>query len=184
MQQRQEQIGVRVAAIVRRGVGHGLARLVVLAVALALIGAGSPRGTAPVAAQPPELDTAFSDTTIDTLGYPEVAIEVGPDGVTAPSTLAEGYHLVSFSAVEPYVAYLDFMQPPAGLDDAEALELALAAARDDLVQPGWVYAGGNNNFEVGVPVKFVVYLAAGEYRLAASSYELAEGPRRSCASSR
>lgn len=139
---------------------------VFLALLLALTGVAS----LPVAAQEPNVDTAFSDEIIDTLGYPELAVAVGPDGVDAPASVAEGYYLVTLSAVEPYVAYVDFMQPPAGLSDDEATELALAAARDDLAQPGWVYAGGSNTFDLGVPAKFVIYLAAGEYRIAASYY--------------
>lgn len=161
-----------ISAVARRGARLGLARLAVFAVVLALIGT---RGAAPVAAQQPLIDNAASETMIDTLGYPEIAIEVGPDGVVAPATVAEGFYLISLAAVEPYVAYLDFMQPPVGLSEAEALELAQATARDDLAQPGWIYAGGSNTFEVGVPVKFVIYLAAGDYQIAASYYLLEEG---------
>ncbi len=126
----------------------------------------------PASAQPMEVDTSQSDEIIDTLGYPEIEIAAGPDGFTAPDTLAAGLYLVTLSAPEPYVAYVDIMQPPAGLSDDEALELAQAAAQNDLAQPGWVYAGGNNTFEPGVPVKFIVSLAPGEYRIAASYYEL------------
>lgn len=147
-------------------------RLFALLAALALLGVVAPS----VSAQgDQQIDTAFSETIIDTLGYPEIEIEVGPDGVTAPSTVEEGYYLVSLAAVEPYSVYIDFMQPPAGLSEEEATELALAAARDDLAQEGWVYAGGSNTFETGVPVKFVIYLAAGEYQIAASYYALEEG---------
>jgi hypothetical protein len=142
---------------------------------LALLFALTGLAARPVAAQQPTVDDSFSDEIIDTLGYPELAITVGPDGVDAPTSVAEGYYQVTLLAVEPYVAYLNFMQPPAGLSDEEATELALAAARDDLAQEGWVYAGGNNTFEQGVPVKFLIYLAAGEYRIAASYYMLEGG---------
>ncbi len=108
------------------------------------------------------------------LGYPEVEISVGPDGVTAPSTLAAGTYLIRFSSAPGYSGYLNFMQPPAGLSDEETTELALAAARDDLAQEGWVYAGGNNTFEEGVPALFVIDLAPGEYRIAASYYGFEE----------
>jgi hypothetical protein len=146
----------------------GLARLAVLMTILGLFAAVG----LPASAQPMEVDTAQSEEVIDTLGYPEIEITAGPDGVTAPDTLAAGHYLVTLSAPEPYVAYVDFMQPPAGLSDDEALELAQAAAQQDLAQHGWVYAGGNNTFETGVPVKFIVALAPGEYRIAASYYEL------------
>ena len=72
------------------------------------------------------------------------------------------------TTADGYAAYVDFMQPPAGLTEEEATELALAAAREDLAQEGWVYAGGNNTF--GEPVSFIVDLAPGEYRIAASYY--------------
>jgi hypothetical protein len=123
---------------------------------------------APVAAQ--EIDPAFSDEKLRDLGYPVVQIHVGPDGVEAPSTLEEGYYLIEFSSEGEYSGYLDFMVPPPGLSQDEATELALAAARDDLVQPGWRYFGGANTFEVGVPVVFAIYLAPGEYQVAASYY--------------
>ncbi|MDP9472790.1 MAG: hypothetical protein M3Q71_19355 [Chloroflexota bacterium] len=122
-----------------------------------------------------QLDNAFSDEIIGTLGYPEIEIEVSPEGVKAPSTLTAGYYLVTLSAPDPYVAYLDFMQPPAGLDEKTATELALAAAREDLAQEGWVYAGGNNTFDVGVPVSFIIQLVPGEYQIAASYYLPEEG---------
>jgi hypothetical protein len=125
--------------------------------------------TAPAAAQQ-QIDSSFSDTIIPTLGYPEVEISVGPEGVTAPSTLAAGTYLIRFSSASGYSGYLNFMQPPAGLSEEEATQLALAAASEDLVQQGWVYAGGNNTFEDNVPVTFLIDLAPGEYRVAASYY--------------
>ncbi len=123
---------------------------------------------ASVAAQ--DIDTAFSEEKLRDLGYPVVQIHVGPDGVEAPSTLEAGYYLIEFSSEGEYSGYLDFMIPPDGLTDDEATEQALMAARDDLVQPGWQYAGGTNTFEQGVPVTFAIYLAPGEYQIAASYY--------------
>ncbi len=117
-----------------------------------------------------QVDNSFSNEIIGTLGYPEIEIEVSPEGVKAPSTLTAGYYLVTISAPDPYVAYVDFMQPPAGLDEETATELALAAAREDLAQEDWVYAGGNNTFDVGEPVSFIIQLAPGEYQIAASYY--------------
>jgi hypothetical protein len=136
--------------------------LPVMIVAMLLATAG------PIAAQQPQIDTAQSDQILTTLGLPEIAVSVGPDGVEAPDSLAAGRYLVTLSAAEPYVAYVDFMRPPAGLTPEEEHDLALAAAGEDLAQHDWVYVGGNNTFDVGVPVRFVVELAAGEYRIAAS----------------
>lgn len=138
--------------------------LLVLAL-LCLIGASSP-----IAAQDEQVDSSFSDTIISSLGFPEIEISVGPDGVEAPSSLAAGTYLVRFSSASGYSGYLNFMQPPDGLSEEEATELALAAASEDLAQEGWVYAGGNNTFEEGVPVSFLIDLAPGEYQIAASYY--------------
>ncbi len=122
------------------------------------------------AASAQDIDVAFGDTKLRELGYPEVKIHVGPDGVDAPSTLEAGFYLVSLSSKGNYSGYMDIMQPPAGLDEETATELALAAGRDDLAQPGWTYVGGTNTFEKGVPVSFAVYLKPGQYSIAASYY--------------
>jgi hypothetical protein len=145
-----------------------LGRLVTLA---ALFGAS----LAPTAAQDERPDAEPSDGIVTSFGYPKLPIEVGPDGIVAPTILPAGFYLVVFSAVEPFVGYLNFMQPPADLGEDEATELALDAAREDLVQEGWVYAGGSSTFAPGVPVKFVIHLAAGEYQIAASYADLAAG---------
>ncbi len=79
-------------------------------------------------------------------------------------------HLVLLSSESDYAGYMDIVQPPAGLDEKTATELALAAGRDDLAQPGWIYVGGTNTFEKGVPVRFAVYLKPGAYSIAASYY--------------
>lgn len=142
--------------------------LPVMIVALLVATAGSS------SAQETQIDTAQSDQLLSTLGLPEITVAVGPDGVEAPSTLTAGRYMVTLSAADPYVAYVDFMQPPAGLIPDDELELARAAASNDLAQHDWVYAGGNNTFEVGVPVRFVIELTAGEYRIAASYYTFDE----------
>ena len=139
-------------------------RLIFLVMVVALFASSA----VAVAAQ--EVDPAFSDEKLGELGYPVVQIHVGPDGVEAPSTLEAGYYLIEFSSEGEYAGYLDIMVPPDGLSQEEATELALAAARDDLAQPGWQYLGGANTFEVGVPVTFAIYLAPGEYQVAASYY--------------
>jgi len=51
--------------------------------------------TANVAAAAQEMDVSFSDVKLRELGFPEVVITVGPDGVDAPSELAAGYYLIS-----------------------------------------------------------------------------------------
>jgi hypothetical protein len=125
---------------------------------------------APAAAQ--NMDVSFSDVKLRELGYPEITITVGEDGVDAPSELAAGYYLITLQPTKEYSTYLDIMQPPAGLSTDEATRLALDAAANDLAQSGWGYLGGTNTFEVGVPVSFAIYLAPGEYAWAASYYQL------------
>jgi hypothetical protein len=121
------------------------------------------------------IDSAFSDTIIKTLGYPEVQVEVSPEGVKTPSTLTEGYYLFTLSAVGDYIAYLDIVQPPAGLSPEDELRLMLDAGRNDLAQPDWVYAGGTNTPNPGETASFIIYLAAGDYKLAASYYGPEQG---------
>lgn len=135
---------------------------------LLMVTALTAASVAPLAAQ--DIDVAFSDERLRALNYPEIEISVGPDGVVAPSSLEAGYYLVSLSAASGYSAYMNIMVPPEGLDEETATEQALAAARDDLVQPGWQYFGGANTFQEGVPVSFAIYLAPGEYSIAASYY--------------
>lgn len=123
------------------------------------------------AAAAQEEDFSSSDVKLRELGLPEVTVTVGEDGVDAPSELTAGYYLVTLQPTKEYSAYLDIMQPPAGLSTEEATDLALQAARDDLAQPDWVYLGGTNTFGVGVPSSFAVYLAPGDYVFAGSYYE-------------
>ncbi len=123
-----------------------------------------------VLAQESQVDSAFSDTVIRTLGYPEVTVSVDRDGVEAPAELPAGPHLITLSAGEDLIGYLNIMQPPPGLSEEEATALALGAGRDDLVQPDWVYAGGTNTPNPGETASFVVDLQPGEYQWAASSY--------------
>jgi len=139
-------------------------RLVLFVLVLAMFGVPASVSAAQ------QIDAAFSDEKLRELGYPVVRIHVGPDGVEAPSTLEAGYYLIEFSSEGEYSGYMDIMVPPAGLSQDEATELALAAARDDLVQPGWRYLGGANTFVEGEPVVFAIRLDPGEYQLAASYY--------------
>jgi hypothetical protein len=117
-----------------------------------------------------EIDPAFSDTLIRGLGYPEVTVEVGPEGVTAPAQLPAGLHLITLVAEEGLVGYVDIMQPPPGLSEEEATQLALDAAANDLIQPDWVYLGGTNTPNPGENASFVIDFPPGEFQWAASSY--------------
>jgi hypothetical protein len=117
-----------------------------------------------------EIDPAFSDKLIRDLGYPEVTVEVGPEGVTAPAELSAGLHLITLVAEEGLIGYVDIMQPPPGLSEEEATRLALDAAANDVIQPDWVYLGGTNTPNPGENASFVIDLPPGEFQWAASSY--------------
>jgi hypothetical protein len=123
-----------------------------------------------VAARQAQIDPAFSDTIIRTLGYPEVTVEISPDGVTAPATLPAGPTVITLRAADGMIGYVDLLQPPRGLSADDATRLALDAARDDLAQADWVYLGGTNTPNPGQTASFLIDLAPGEYQWAASSY--------------
>jgi hypothetical protein len=117
-----------------------------------------------------EIDPAFSDTLIRELGYPEVTVEVGPEGVSAPAELPAGLHLVTLVAEAGLIGYVDIMQPPPGLSEEEATQIAFDAAVNDLAQADWVYLGGTNTPNPDENASFVIDLRPGEYQWAASSY--------------
>src|SRR5688572_23388251 len=119
------------------------------------------------------IEPAFSNTKLSELGYPELVIEAHEDGFTLPSEVASGYVLVTIDSLPDSASYVDFMQPAAGLDTAEATELALQSARDDIAHEGWVYAGGSYAV-FGRSVSFVVHLTPGEWQVAAS-HQIGEG---------
>lgn len=123
-----------------------------------------------VQAQNGQIDPAFSDTLIRTLGYPEVTVSVTPDGVDAPAELPAGLTLITLQAAKSLIGYVNIMQPPPGLSEEEATDLALAAAADDLVQPDWVYLGGTNTPNPDQTATFLIDLQPGEYQWAASIY--------------
>lgn len=142
-----------------------LFRPFVLVLALAILAA------APVLVSAQEqVDGAFSDVLLRELGYPEVTVEVSSDGVVAPAELPAGPHLVTLQAAAGLIGYLDIMQPPPGLSDEEATQLAFDAAVNDLAQADWTYLGGTNTAAPGEPVTFVIDLPPGDYQWAASSY--------------
>jgi hypothetical protein len=142
---------------VRRALGS-----VVLMVSVLLASVGA------VAAQ--DVDMAFSEEKLRELGYPTVQIQVGPDGIEAPSTLEAGYYLIELSATTEYWAWMNITIPPDGLDRETAIEQALMAGSGDTVLPGWTFLGGTNTFSVGVPTLFAMELQPGEYSIAASYY--------------
>lgn len=132
-------------------------------------------GGSAVGAQNAQIDGSFSNEILPTFGYPEIEVAVTTEGVDAPAELEAGFYHVTLSAPADNVAYLDIVQPPAGLSEEELVEEMLAAGRDDLVQPGWVYVGGSNTPNPGESVSFVVELEPGDYRWGASYYRTEPG---------
>ena len=146
--------------------------LSVAGLALTLAGAVA----APALAQEPAYDLAFSDTIMSQMGYEQLDINVGPDGIVAPSTLEAGFYHVTFTVDEPSsVGYLNIVQPPDGLDAETELSEMMDAGVNDLVHEGWVFNGGTNTPNPGETASFVIDLAPGEYKIAASYYGLEEG---------
>ena len=114
------------------------------------------------------------------MGYAQLDINVSPDGIVAPSTLEAGFYHVTFTVDEPSsVGYLNIVQPPAGLDAETELAEMMDAGVNDLVHEGWVFNGGTNTPNPGETASFVIDLAPGDYKIAASYYGLEEGGRRS-----
>ena len=146
-------------------------RAIVTVAALAVGLSGWVGGSGWALAQDEGIDSAFSTEIMSTLGYPELTVEVGPDGVNAPQSVEAGLHLVTLSSPEPYVAYLDIVETPAGLSDDELVAQALEAGRNDMPQEGWTYLGGTNTDNPGGEVSFIIDLEPGDYHLAASYYE-------------
>lgn len=140
-------------------------------VTLAAVALGLSSWVGGAQAQDSRVDAAFSNEIMSTLGYPEVTVNVGPDGVDAPERVAAGLHLVTLSAPEPYIAYLDIVETPDGLTDEELVAQALEAGRNDMPQAGWTYLGGTNTDNPGSAVSFIIDLEPGDYHLAASYYE-------------
>lgn len=117
------------------------------------------------------IEDVFSNSILPTLGYPELNVTVGPSGVVAPATVDSGFYLVTLAAeTAEHVAYLNIVQPPAGLDPETEKQLMLDAGRNDIVQHDWVYAGGTNTPNLGESASFVIELKPGDYKLAASYY--------------
>jgi hypothetical protein len=155
---------------------HLFGRIGLVALAAIVALAGSLLGNPRALAQEQQLDWAYDEAALAALGYPAIEVAVSEEGVVAPSTLPAGIYHVTLSVSEGNNAYVDFMQPPAGLSVEEMTQGALDAGANDQVQPGWGFAGGGNTPEAGVSATFLIELAPGDYQIAASYYpELAEG---------
>jgi hypothetical protein len=143
---------------------------------LALVAGSAFVGAAKAQENEGEIDDSYSNTIISTLGYPEITVTVGPSGVVAPAVLETGYYYVTLIPELPeHLGYVDFVQPPTGLDEETERSLMLDAGRNDLVQPDWVYCGGTNSPNVGEPANFIIELKPGDYKIAASYYGAEEG---------
>jgi hypothetical protein len=129
----------------------------------------------PAVAQGAQIESAFSDELISQLGFPLVDIHVGPDGIEAPGHLAPGLYHVRLSAAEDFIGYMNIVQSPAGLDQQTEEGQMMLAGQQDLPQEGWTYFGGTNTPNPGETASFVIDLAPGEYRVAASYYSPMEG---------
>ncbi len=155
---------------------HRFGRIGLVALAAIMALTGSLAGNHRALAQDQQIDWAYDEAALAALGYPAIEIAVSEDGVEAPDTLPAGIYHVTLSVSAGNNAYVDFMQPPAGLSVDEMTQGALDAGANDLVQPGWDFAGGGNTPEAGVSATFLIELAPGDYQIAASYYpELAEG---------
>jgi hypothetical protein len=136
------------------------------ALLLGLIAIGP--GLRPVSAQIEQVQPAFTNTEIGTYGLPTLEAHGSMGGFTFSATEANAGKLhVVLTSEEGVAVYLDFMQVPAGLDEATATEQALLMARDDVPSEGWTYGGGSFAFG-GDSVEFIVDLTPGEWQLAAS----------------
>lgn len=130
-----------------------------------------------LAAQPAgaqDADIAFSSEIIDSYGFPELPVTFNGTDFEVPTEVEAGYHVVVLTPSADTAVYVDFMQPPAGLSDEEATEIALIAAGQDIVEPGWVFGGGSYAF-ASTTTRFIVYLEPGEWKIAASWQAEEEG---------
>jgi hypothetical protein len=116
---------------------------------------------------PPPVDVAFSSEKIDSYGYPELPVTFTGEGFDVPTELEGGYYVAVLTPPPGVALYLDLMQPPAGLSHEEAVAIALVAAGQDVVEPGWVFGGGSYAF-METENRFIVHLKPGEWHVAAS----------------
>jgi hypothetical protein len=116
----------------------------------------------------PPADTSFSNEILPTYGLPEIRIRDEGNGVIdPPSELEAGKYLVVVEDVPGVMAYVNFVQAPSGLTEEELNQQFLDAAANDIVSPGWTFAGGSVNMP-GSSSAFVVDLAEGDWYIGAS----------------
>jgi hypothetical protein len=121
----------------------------------------------PAGAQVEAVDIAFSSEKIDSYGFPELPVTFNGTEFEVPAEIEAGYHVVVLTPSADTAVYVDFMQPPAGLTEAEMTEKALTAAAMDVVEPGWTFGGGSYAFQ-NTPTRFIVRLDPGAWQIAAS----------------
>ena len=115
-----------------------------------------------------EIDPAFSNTILPTLGLPELNLERTLDELTGMSeSVPAGRYLVNYTATD-VIAYLLFAQHPEGLTEEQVLEQAREAGSNDQQQEGWVYGGGSNA-DPGQTVQVVVELTPGDWNVVTSA---------------
>jgi hypothetical protein len=139
-----------------------------------LLALGSILGIASAQIGTDEINPAFSNEILSTLGYQEIVIGATEVGFDVPSEIGAGYALVTLESLPETFTYVNFIQIPDDLSEEEAREMALESARDDIAHEGWVYGGGSYAM-FGEAVTFIVKLAAGEWTIAASSQGGMEG---------
>ena len=116
----------------------------------------------------PRASPAFSNELLPELGYPELAFgETGTGLSGIPEEVAAGPYLLAFEAWDQSPVYVNFVQFPAGLSLTEAEAQLIEAARNDVAQEGWLYAGGSYALP-GQTIHFVVDLAPGDWYVAST----------------
>jgi hypothetical protein len=127
-----------------------------------------------VRAQEIQVEPAFSNTLLASAALPEIVLTQTETGFDAPREVAAGRYLVSLTSLPGWSAYLDLVQPPAGLAEADAGEQFLSAARYDTPVPGWTYGGGTYADDGGTA--WVVFdLAPGEWTWGLSAQPSEQG---------
>ncbi len=105
----------------------------------------------------------FSNEIMSTYGLPEIHLTDDGNGlVNPPAELKEGYYLATVEQTEDLFIYVEFVQPPSGLTTDKMNEQFLAAARDDIVSDGWIFAGGSVS-GYGANGTFIVHLTEGDW---------------------
>lgn len=100
-------------------------------------------------AQQQQIQPAFSNHLLASLDLANLEIMQENGDFMPPGPVTSDRYLVSLSSEQGFNAYLDLVQPPAGLSSAQAQEQLLSAARDDTPAPGWTYGGGTYAIDGG-----------------------------------